>query len=414
MQQEAPMQPRLVVISGPDRGREFTLDEGQTLIIGRAESTATHLADPRVSRTHCQIEVDDGTFRLSDLKSRGGTRVNGRRISNRDLRPGDVIRIGHTELRFDLEGDAKATTGAGVRAVKPKPAPRKVSFSSLVGQSFAAYEIEARLATGSSGVVFRARDAEHDRTVALKILWPETIQSKEDVYRFVRAMKTMMPIRHPNIVQVYAAGRTGRHCWVAMEFVEGENLSQVIRRIGTAGMLDWRYAFRVAVDIARALQEAARHDIIHRKITPSNILMGTRDHRAKLGDLMSAKALAGAKFRRITRPGEIVGEVFCLSPEQTRSGAAVDCRSDIYALGTTVYALLTGRPPFEGGSLPAIITQIREVEPPKPKTYQLSIPDLFEGVVLRMLAKRPEQRFQTATELLVDLERVALYQAVTL
>jgi len=92
----------------------------------------------------------------------------------------------------------------------------------------------------------------------------------------------------------------------------------------------------------------------------------------------------------------------------------VDCRSEIYGLGTTVYALLTGRPPFEGGSLPEIITQIRQVEPVKPKKYQLSIPDLFEGVVLRMLAKRPEDRFQTAADLLVDLERVGRYQGVTL
>ena len=296
------MQPKLIVISGPDKGREFTLEEGQTLIVGRGESTATRLADPQVSRTHCQIEVDGGSFRLSDLKSRGGTSVNGRPISRHGLRPGDVIVIGGTELRFEIEGDTAAATVLGPIASTPKPAPGKVSFSSLVGRKIADYEIEAKLATGSSGVVFRARDTKHHRTVALKILWPETVATKEGVDRFVRAMKTMMPIHHPNIVQIYAAGKTGQHCWAAMEFVDGENLSQVIRRIGTAGMLDWRYAFRVAVHIARALQEAAKHDIIHRKITPSNILMSAVERRggetppdlcAKLGDLMSAKALAG-------------------------------------------------------------------------------------------------------------------------
>jgi len=408
------MQPRLIVISGHDQGRTFALAEGQTLVIGRGPSTATRLADRRVSRTHCQVQVDGGNFRLTDLDSRTGTLVNGQPAPKRDLKPGDVIRIGGTELRLELEGVAEAAAAIEPPPSAPKPATGETSFSNLIGKTIATFEIQAKQAMGSSGVVFRAHDTKHDRTVALKILWPETAQDEESVQRFVRAMKTMMPIHHPNIVQIYAAGKTGPHCWLAMEYVEGENLSRVIRRIGTAGMLDWRYAFRVAVHIGRALEAAAKHHIIHRKITPSNILVSTRDPCVKLGDLMSAKALAGAQVRQITRPGEIVGETFCLSPEQTRTDAVVDCRSDIFSLGTTVYALLTGRPPFEGGSLPEIITQIRQVEPARPKTYQLSIPDLFEGVVLQMLAKRPEERFQTATELLADLERVGKYQGVTL
>ncbi len=408
------MRPRLVVISGPEQGRAFALEEGQTLAIGRGPSSDTRLTDLKVSRTHCQVQVDGGHFRLTDLGSRRGTRVNGHLVLSADLKPGDVIRVGHTELRLELEGAAEATMEIEPPPAEPTPAPARTSSSKLLGTKIAAFEIQAKLAAGSSGVVFRAHDTKHNRSLALKILWPETAKDEESVQRFVRAMKTMMPIHHPNIVQIYAAGKTGPHCWLAMEYVEGESLSRVIRRIGTAGMLDWRYAFRVAVHIGRALEEAGRHDIIHRKITPTNILMSTRDRCAKLGDLMSAKALAGAQVRQITRPGEIVGEASCLSPEQTRSGAIVDCRSDIFSLGTTVYALLTGRPPFEGGSLPEIITQIRRAEPVKPKKYQLSVPDLFEDVVLRMLAKRREDRHQTATELLVDLDRVGRCQGVTL
>jgi serine/threonine protein kinase len=110
----------------------------------------------------------------------------------------------------------------------------------------------------------------------------------------------------------------------------------------------------------------------------------------------------------------LVGDVLYMSPERTRSASEVDGRSDIYSLGATVYALLAGRPPFEGKSLPEVITQIRQTEPVKPKKYQLSTPDLFETVVMRMLAKRPEDRHQTPKELLKELERVGRYQGITL
>jgi serine/threonine protein kinase len=140
--------------------------------------------------------------------------------------------------------------------------------------------------------------------------------------------------------------------------------------------------------------------------------MRTKDQVVKLSDLMLAKALAGSLARQITQPGQLVGDVSYMSPERTRNEAEVDGRSDIYSLGATVYALLTGRPPFEGDSLPELIAKIRQAEPEKPKKYQLSIPDMFEGLVLRMLAKRPGDRYQTPVDLLKDLERVAKYQGI--
>ena len=403
---------QLVVISGPDQGRTFSLEEGQTLVIGRGETASARLNDPFASRSHCRVEVDGGKFRLADAGSRSGTLVGGQPTTKCDLKPGDLIRIGNTELRFRLEGAADETTMARPGLSKPRPKPAVTPLQDLPGQKIAHFEIGAKLAAGSSGMVFRAQDAEHGRTVALKVLWPETSHNEEQVQRFVRAMKTMMPIRHPNIVELYAAGKSGPYCWLAMEFVEGENLTEVIRRIGTVGMLDWRYAFRVAVHVGRALEAAFEQDVIHRNITPANILMRTKDQVVKLSDLMLAKALAGSLARKITQTGQLVGDVLYMSPERTRSDAEVDCRSDIYSLGATVYALLTGHPPFEGESLPEVITKIRQAEPEKPKHHQLSIPDLFEGIVLRMLAKRPADRHQTPKDLLRDLDRVAKYQGI--
>jgi serine/threonine-protein kinase len=200
-----------------------------------------------------------------------------------------------------------------------------------------------------------------------------------------------------------------------MEFVDGESLTQVIQKIGTAGMLDWGNALRVAIHIGRALQFAEQHQIIHRNIQPANILIQHSDKLTKLGDLMLAKALEGTQSEQITRTGELVGDIVYMAPERTRGVQGnVDGRSDIYGLGATVYALLTGRPPFDAGSLPETIMQIRNAPPVNPRKFQLSIPDMFEGVVLKMLAKRPEDRYQTAASLLSELERVAKYQGVTI
>ena len=310
---------------------------------------------------------------------------------------------------------AEATTVVEAGAAAPRPTAEKIEqLSELVGQTLAHYHIDSVLARGLSGLVFRAQDTQEERAVALKVLWPEFSRNDEERQRFVRAMKTMLPLRHPNLVALYSAGKSGGYCWMAMEYVEGESLTQVIERIGTAGMLDWRHALRVGVHIARALDFAQQQHIIHRNLKPANILVRHSDKLAKLGDLMLAKALEGTLAEQITRPGELVGDVAYMSPERTRGDPAlVDGRSDIYSLGATLYALLTGRPPFDAGSLPETILQIRQAEPPSPKKYQLAIPDLFEGVVLRMLAKRPQDRYQSPADLLAELERVAQYQGVT-
>lgn len=408
------MSPQLHVISGPDTGRVFPLAEGQTLTIGRGETTGTQLRDARVSRLHCQVQVDGGKFMLMHSSASGTTLVNGQSVTNHELRPGEVIRIGDTEMRFLLEGSpAEKTVVTAPLAAPADQSPKEDDLSGLVGKSVSHFEVQRILARGGTGMVFQARDAEGNRPVALKVLWPAFSKNEEEMQRFIRAMKTTMPIRHPNLVAIYNAGKTGPHCWIAMEYVEGESLTQVIERIGTAGMLDWRYAFRVAVHVGRAIEEAHKHQFVHRNITPPNILVRTSDKLAKLGDLMLAKALEGTLAVQVTRPGQLVGELGYMAPERTRANEEIDCRSDIYGLGATVYALLTGRPPFESSSMPDLVTKIRQAEPAKPKKFQLSIPDLFEGAVLKMLAKRPEDRYQSPSELLADLERIAKYQAIT-
>jgi serine/threonine protein kinase len=410
---------QLLVIAGPDKGRSFPLNAGESILIGRSQAIPNRLTDPHVSRVHCEVQVEGDRITLTDSNSVAGTFVNGKKIAQQQLKPGDVIQVGGTQLRCQPAGLAAPNLAdqSTLDPVNPlqarAAAPAADQPSALTGQTLSHYEVGPVLAKGQSGVVFRARDTKDGRTVALKVLRPEFSKNEEEMQRFVRAIKTMLPLRHPNLVALYGAGKTGAFCWVAMEFVEGESLTQVIQRIGVAGMLDWRHALRVAIHVGRALDFAHGQHIIHRNVAPPNILLQSSDKVAKLGDLMLAKALEGTMAEQITRPGELVGDVQYMSPERTHGTADVDGRSDIYGLGATVYALLTGRPPCVGGSLVETINKIRTVDPEKPQKFQLSIPALFEGTVLKMLAKRPEARYQTAAELLTDLERVVKFQGLT-
>jgi serine/threonine protein kinase len=403
------MSVQIVVVSGPDKGQIFPIAVGATLQVGRSQSTPTKLTDQTVSRVHCQIEYDGERAVLMNI-SANGTTVNGKPVTQHELKHGDLVRIGATEFRYQVAAVEEAST---VLHPPGSVRPQAAQLSDLPGQVLSHYAIESIIAKGQSGIVFKATDNRNGETVALKVLQPEFSRNDDEMQRFIRAIKTVIGLKHPNLISISAAGKTGGFCWTAMEYVEGESLSKVIQRLGVAGMLDWRHGYRVAVHIARALEYAHEKSIIHRNVTPTNILLRTADKNAMLGDLMLAKALEGSLAQQVTRPGEIVGDIAYMSPERTRGTADVDGRSDIYGLGATVYALLAGRPPFTGGTLPELILKIRNNEPEKCKKYQMAIPDLFQGTVMKMLAKRPEERFQTATELITDLERVGKFAGVT-
>jgi serine/threonine protein kinase len=409
----------LVVISGPDKDRHLTLNVGPDLMLGRGEKAHYQLTDPRVSRNHCQVLLDGDQVTLICNAGSGGTFVNGNKITRQVLKPGDVVKIGETQLRLeigDLPLDVALAQSAGAK--KPvgaaKAAASKLEqLQAMVGQTIGHYEINMVIGTGRTCVVFHGTDTKDNRPVALKVLQPEFATEEKEVERFVRAVKTMLPLQHPNLVKLYGAGRSGPHCWVAMEYIAGENMQQVIDRIGVAGMLDWRHAFRVAVHVARALEYIHDQSIIHRNVTPTNILLEATSKTVKLGDVMLAKALEGIMQKQITRPGEIVGDVSYMSPERTRGTEDIDHRSDLYGLGAALYALLTGRPPFTGATLVEKISRIRQTAPEKPTKFQMAIPGQFEAVVLKLLAKRPEDRYQSAADLHAELTRVGKFNGVT-
>jgi hypothetical protein len=408
--------PYFVVIAGPDMEKKFPVHAGVGLMLGRQQGTAYTLSDGRVSRQHCEIRYQNGVITVVDKGGSGGTIINGTKITEQVLAHGDTLKVGDSLLKLVATEDPEAvTTVSGAGTPNAEYDPRAVEqLGELSGRSLGRFQIGRPLGKGTSAMVFRATDTEAGQEVALKVMLPEYACREEDMQRFVRAMKAMLPLRHPNLVTVLGAGKTGPYLWSAMELIEGESLTDVIQRIGVAGMLDWKYAFRVAVHVGRALEYAHGQGIVHRDVAPANIMLRTADQVVKLGDLMLAKALEGVEAQQVTRPGELVGDVNYMSPERTRGHAGLaDARSDLYSLGAACYALLTGKPPFAGSTMVETITKIRNAEPAKPTTFQMGIPGLFEGVVLKLLAKRPEERFQTAGELVKELERIGKYNGVT-
>lgn len=394
------MKLNLTVIAGPDQGQSFELPSGQTVVLGRGEQADIRVNDPAVSRTHFEASNQGDELLVADKGSRSGVFVDGAKVETANVPVGAVIQVGDTRMRVSIAGEP---TMAGGATLEEKPLPQ------MVGEKLGPYLLQSVIGKGNSGVVFKAFDEDNQRVAAVKVLSPTFTSSDEERQRFVRAMKTMLPIRSPRIMRLYNAGKNGPYCWAAMEFVDGENLADLIHKIGIEGMLDWKEVWHVAVDVAYALNTGYENKIVHRNVTPKNILRRESDKACLLGDFMLAKALEGTLAQDVTQPGRILGELSYLAPERTRGDAEIDTRSDLYGLGATCYALLTGRPPVSGDSMVDIIKNVREQKPEPPKAYQLSTNELFQDLIMSLVEKDPANRVQTPAKLIAELLRIGKF-----
>jgi serine/threonine protein kinase len=400
---------KLVVIAGRDKGRVFRLPETGTFHIGRGQDTATRLNDLRVSRSHCHVRIRGDEVLITDAQSKEGTFVNQQRLAPNAphaLHAGDLISLGDTELRLEVENIFDAPTmGADQLGALVDQQAKRDPLIDLAGTSLAHYRLGKVLAQGTAGVLFRARDTRADQEVALKVIRPEHLKRDGDVQRFLGRLRSLVPLRHANLVAVYDADKTDAYCWGALEFIAGDNLAQRLERAGANGV-HWQHALRVALHVGRALDLLGQHRIVHGGILPRRILIQSSDNVAKLNAPMRIAALENSLADRATGGGEALQDLAYLPPERLRGEARGDSRSDIYSLGATVYTLLAGRPPFTGKTATDLAARIVQNGIVRPKEFQLSLPEPFEQVVLRMLAKRPEDRYPTPAELLADLERV--------
>src|ERR1051325_1690569 len=255
-----------------------------------------------------------------------------------------------------------------------------------------------RLGAGGMADVYLAEDQELGRRVAIKILNGRHANDEQFVERFRREAKNAAALSHPNIVSIYDRGEAEGTYYIAMEYIDGRSLKELILSRGPAPV---GVAIEYARQILSALRFAHRHGIVHRDIKPHNVLVDG-EGRGKETDI----GVASAGASQMTEAGSIVGTAQYLSPEQAR-GSGVDQRSDLYSLGIVLYELLTGTVPFNGDTPVEIAMKHLSALPDPPSTRRPDVPHELDLVVIRALAKDPHERYQSAEEVDADLQRIA-------
>lgn len=259
------------------------------------------------------------------------------------------------------------------------------------------YEIVKELGHGTMGVVYQAHDPQIDRMVALKVLRPDRVISQDFVLRFLREAKAIGRISHPNIVTVYDVGQDHGTIYIAMEYLEGRPLNEVIKD-KTPALAE---TVGICVQVAEALGYAHRQGIIHRDIKPSNIIL-TPDRRIKLTDFGIAR-IEDPDAAQQTQVGDILGTPAYMAPEQVM-GQKADGRTDLYALGVITYEMAVGKRPFGGGNIAAIFRSITHEQPQNPMNMGNLDNRALADLILKSLSKDPAYRFQTGEAMATALK----------
>jgi serine/threonine-protein kinase len=300
----------------------------------------------------------------------------------------------HSPLRSGQDGK----TG-DVEAVSPKPTINGPTSSAP--SRARPYRRLRDLGTGGMGEVYLAYDEKGERLVAIKLLWPHLASNPNLVERFKREAEHSIKMKHPNIVRGFDWGQMPdtQRWYLAMEYVDGPSVQTLLDR---RSRLDIGDAVRIALDIAHALEYAHSHNIVHRDIKPENILV-TRSGVAKLADMGLSKATDQVSNLTHTRQG--FGTPYYMPYEQAMNAKSADGRSDIYALGATLYHMITGQPPFQGKDPVEILEKKEAGIYPPACVLNPEVPEELERILEKMLARDRRDRYQTASELIVDLQR---------
>ncbi|MEM7246378.1 MAG: serine/threonine-protein kinase [Acidobacteriota bacterium] len=318
--------------------------------------------------------------------------------------PDESSRSGLRRRLFGAAGQPAPLTRAQLDALDDPAAAVSLDDSgdvSLVGRTLDGYEVLELLGEGGMGRVYRARQTAVHREVALKVLTTSRIGDAGAVQRFLREGRAAAGVNHPNVVTCHDMGRDGDQIYVAMELLDGGDLEERVRKMG--GSLSEQRALSLMADACRGLVALEEAGLVHRDIKPANVFL-TKDGRAKLGDLGLACSRMGDD--RVTRTGLVVGTPAYMAPEQAEGTREPDIRADLYALGATLYRLVTGESPFHGSEL-SVLRQKLDHPPPDPKTKRPELSPAVAQLIRRTMARQPENRPASATELLRELETLA-------
>ena len=406
---------RLHVSKGTDAGKTFDVLPGQTLVVGRGTGSHTRLRDPEMSRLHFSLEYSDGRIKVVDLGSSSGTFLNGSSITElNDADSGDEIVAGGTKMFISFVGNLESET------ISPSKNSIVDELHVLLGTLMDSYFLRRIIGVGKTGLVFEAYDEAKDRPAAVKVFSKRLTSNSKYRDQFIRGFKAFCKIQDPHLVRLYQAGKnSSAYFYAAMELIDGESIDSLIERVGIGGMLDWKEVWSCAYQISGALVATYKQDVVHRNLVPRNIIRRHSNQQFLLGDFSLATPVDSRtqNFKKI----EFVRNLHYLPPERLRASKNpagkeregnqakefIDIRSDIFGLGATCYAMLTGKPPADGIDVPDIIDNIRFELPSAPRNVHLAVNEQFQSIVMKMIAKNPNDRFQDPQSLVRELVRVA-------
>lgn len=262
------------------------------------------------------------------------------------------------------------------------------------------YEVGKRIARGGMAEIFRGHDVLLDRPVAIKVLFPEFATDPAFVERFRREAQAAAGLNHPNIVTVFDWGKVNNTYYIAMEYVQGRTLAEILQANVRLSVLQ---ACDIAVEVASALASAHQHGVVHRDIKPANILVGSTG-QVKVADFGIARAVGAAVEQNLTQTGAVMGTATYFSPEQAQ-GSQPDPRSDLYSLGVVMYEMICGEPPFVGDNAIAVAYKQVHDQPQSLRSKEPDVSPAFNAIVMKCLEKDPLRRYASAAELADDIRR---------
>ena len=406
-----------MVIVCPNCGHRSKLREAKP---GRYQpkcSQCKHRFELEVS-TDAQVEPVARRLTAEGTVAAGKTAIAEKTVAQIDA---TVVASGSLKSFDAASSDDQPTVGVELSGNEATAFEEAIpSQRSTAPERLGGYRIVRELGHGAMGAVYLAKQMSLDRLVALKVIQDRFAKDPTFLARFTREAYAAAQLTHHNVIQIYDMGADGRTNFFSMEYVRGQSLAQLSEQ---QGPMEPRLAVGYILQAARGLEFAHNHGMVHRDVKPANLML-SKQGVVKVADLglvktpdldsepldatelrdADASSLAAARSH-VTLHNAVIGTPNYMAPEQARNASKVDHRADIYSLGCTLYSLLTGRPPFQGDTVMEVISQHRVAPVVRPELIVDKVPRELSDVVMRMVAKSPDERYPTAGELITDLEQ---------